>query len=265
MLFCDSVILEHGTGKVTLVGTYSGVAAETFPSPPADLHIYIQLTSSVGQIPVRLSCLRASTAEPEEVYSSSQIIHFRAKLIVEQVHVVWKQFQFPAPGEYSFQLWSQGRVIAERRLSRDTKENTHEQTQATCFFLKGSYVRRTVPLLRKHVPAPSRCNSQEKRQEAEDERQEEERLILVAATRIVVARWRCACRRTLRLLPGPQQATAPTVVMCWAAPRWARRQRRSGACANRHSPLQPATGACIIVVAGFAASLSARFLACGDA
>ncbi|MCI0637957.1 MAG: hypothetical protein L0Y70_02715 [Gemmataceae bacterium] len=39
-LFCDGVIVEHGTGKATLVGTFSGVAAQDFPSPPMDLHVY---------------------------------------------------------------------------------------------------------------------------------------------------------------------------------------------------------------------------------
>jgi hypothetical protein len=107
MLFCDGVIVEQGTGKTTLVGTFSGVAAPRFPSPPRDLHVYIQLSSFVGDVGVRLVCTKVDQAEAEEVYSSEHAVHFRGKLVVEQVHVVWTQFQFPQAGEYAFQLWSQ--------------------------------------------------------------------------------------------------------------------------------------------------------------
>ena len=75
MLFCDSVILEQGTGKTTLVGT-------------------------------------------------EHHARFRGKLFVEQLHFVWHQFQFPHPGEYAFQLWSQGRCLAERRLTVRRKGGT---------------------------------------------------------------------------------------------------------------------------------------------
>jgi hypothetical protein len=121
MLFCDGAIVEAGTGKTTLVGTFSGIAAADFPSPPMDLHIYVQLTSLIGDMPVRLSCLRLGLQELEEVYSTTQTVHFRGKLIVEQLYIEWKNFRFPAPGEYSFQLWSQGQCIAERRFTARLK------------------------------------------------------------------------------------------------------------------------------------------------
>jgi hypothetical protein len=50
MLFCDGVILEQGTGKTTLVNTFSRIAAGVFPSPPRDLHVYVQLTSFLGDV-----------------------------------------------------------------------------------------------------------------------------------------------------------------------------------------------------------------------
>lgn len=117
MLFCDGLILEQGTGKTTLVNIFSGVAAPHFPSPLRDLHVYVQLTSLVGDVDVELACERVDLPEPEEVYSTEHIVRFRGKLVVEQMHFVWRQFQFPGPGEYAFQLWSQGDCIAERRLT----------------------------------------------------------------------------------------------------------------------------------------------------
>jgi hypothetical protein len=116
VLFCDGVILEQGTGKTTLVGTYSGVTAATFPSPPKDLHIYVQLTSFVGVVDLMLVCTKVDIPEPREVYASKHNVRFRGKLVLEQVHFIWNQFQFPDPGEYAFQLWSQGHCLAEHRL-----------------------------------------------------------------------------------------------------------------------------------------------------
>src|SRR6516225_8830772 len=88
ILFCDGVILEQGTGKTTLVGTFSGVAAPSFPSPPKDIHVYAQLTSFVGTVTIRLACLRVDVPEGEEIYSTTHDVRLRGKLIVEQIHFV---------------------------------------------------------------------------------------------------------------------------------------------------------------------------------
>jgi hypothetical protein len=121
MLFCDGVILEQGTGKTTLVGTYSGIAAPTFPSPAKDIPIYIQLTSFLGDVEMRLVCVQVDGPEVQEVYATSHTVRFRGKLHVEQLHLVWNQFQFPNPGEYVFQLWCQRNCLAERRLTARRK------------------------------------------------------------------------------------------------------------------------------------------------
>jgi hypothetical protein len=121
MLFCDGVIVEQGTGKITLVGTYSGISASKFPSPPRDLHIFVQLTSFHGDATVRLVCVRIDMAEPEEIASTSHLVHFRGKLVVEQLHFAWNQFRLPSPGVYAVQLWCQNQCIAERRLTVRTK------------------------------------------------------------------------------------------------------------------------------------------------
>ncbi len=117
MLFCDAVILEQGTGKTTLVGTYSGLTAANFPSPPKDLHVYVQLTSFIGEIEVKLVCVKLDITKAEEIYATRHAVRFRGKLLVEQLHFVWNQFQFPSPGEYAFQLWCPGHCLAERRLT----------------------------------------------------------------------------------------------------------------------------------------------------
>src|SRR5579871_5079214 len=80
MLFCDGVILEQGTGKTTLVGTYAGMVAATFPSPPKDVHVYVQLTSFAGEAQMRLVCIQMDRAEPEEIYATEHTVRFRGKL-----------------------------------------------------------------------------------------------------------------------------------------------------------------------------------------
>jgi hypothetical protein len=121
MLFCDSVIVDQATGKITLVGTYSAVSATSFPSPPMDIHIYVQVTSFIGKSEFRLVCVEASAANLEEVFSASYPVHFRGKLHVEQLHLALRQFQFPRPGEYVFELWCEGQCLADRRLSVRSK------------------------------------------------------------------------------------------------------------------------------------------------
>jgi hypothetical protein len=66
---------------------------------------------------MRLICVQVDQAEPDEIYATEHVVRFRGKLVVEQLHFIWNQFQFPRPGEYAFQLWSQGQCLAERRLT----------------------------------------------------------------------------------------------------------------------------------------------------
>src|SRR5437588_5264801 len=84
VLFCDGVILEQGTGKTTLVGTYSGIATAGFPSPPRDMHVYVQLTSFVGDVELRLVCVQVDLPEPEEIHATPHRVRFRGKLLIEQ-------------------------------------------------------------------------------------------------------------------------------------------------------------------------------------
>jgi hypothetical protein len=93
-----------------------------FPSPPRDLHVYVQLTSFLGDVEVRLVCMRVDLSDAQEIYTAQHTVRLRGKLAVEQMHFVWHEFQFPSAGEYAFQLWSKGQCIAERRLSVRQKE-----------------------------------------------------------------------------------------------------------------------------------------------
>jgi len=124
MLFCDSVIVDQPTGKTTLVGTFSGLAAPIFPSPPKDIHIYAQVTSFVGEVEFRLICLQIDLPDPDEVFSASYWVRFRGKLHVERLHLALHQFHFAQPGEYVFQLWCREQCLTERRLTVRQKGET---------------------------------------------------------------------------------------------------------------------------------------------
>jgi len=127
MLFCDAVIIEQGTGKTTLVGTFSGVAAPVFPSPPRDFHIYVQMTSFVGEKPMRLTCIRTDLPEPEEIYSSQHVARFRDKLIVEQVHFVWRQFEYQVQANTSSNFGAKVSVLRSGAWLHASGEIRHEE------------------------------------------------------------------------------------------------------------------------------------------
>ena len=48
LMLCDQVVFEQGTQKPYLLGVFTGVAADTFPTAPQRLDLFAALTDSQG-------------------------------------------------------------------------------------------------------------------------------------------------------------------------------------------------------------------------
>jgi hypothetical protein len=111
---CDYVIVEERTKKVSLIGTFTGLAVADFPAHVPPFSAFAVLTDGLGSATMELLATHMDTNE--EVYSHQAAITFPDKLTEISYHLRVHQCVFPAPGIYQFTLTLDGEWIAQRRL-----------------------------------------------------------------------------------------------------------------------------------------------------
>lgn len=114
MNLADLVWRDPATGKFTIIGTFSTIAARRFPTTHPSLAIYLALTDGRG--PCRLQ-LRIVDASEAETLSEAEIeVQFRDPIQLIEFGVRLDNIWFPGPGEYRVQLAQGTEVLFERRL-----------------------------------------------------------------------------------------------------------------------------------------------------
>src|SRR5437879_11673689 len=87
LMLCDQVIFEQGTQKPYLLGVFTGVAADSFPTAPQRFDIFAALTDGQGDVTMTLTVVRLDTNQ--EVYSQRMTVSFP-----DPLRVVHLQFRF---------------------------------------------------------------------------------------------------------------------------------------------------------------------------
>ena len=114
LTLCDSIIVEEGTAKVSLVGTFTRLGFESFPSKPKDFCAFVALSGSTGDGIIELVVTDLET--DEDIRSERLSVHFLDKLTEVQVIFRLEEWSFPAPGWYQFVTLIDGEWVAHRRL-----------------------------------------------------------------------------------------------------------------------------------------------------
>jgi hypothetical protein len=115
LTLCDQVIFEEKTHKPSLIGMFTGIAADRFPSVPRRFDVFAALTDGFGVSVLDLVAIRLET--DEEIYAQAMTLNFNDPLQVVNLRFRVTQLPFPAPGVYLFTLSIEAEEIAQRRLS----------------------------------------------------------------------------------------------------------------------------------------------------
>src|SRR5205809_6007904 len=114
LMLCDQVVFEQGTQKPYLLGVFTGLAADCFPTAPQRFDIFAALTDGVGHVTMTVRVARLESNE--EIYSQEMNVVFPDPLKVVNLRFRVTQLTFDTHGTYLFSLDVDGEEIAARRV-----------------------------------------------------------------------------------------------------------------------------------------------------
>lgn len=119
LILCDAIQVDQSTGKATILGTFSSLAAKSYPSVHPQLSIFLELTDGRGETDLVLKLCRvtADSIDGEEVLRFEGAVNFKDPRAVQRLTFGIANLVFPLAGEYRFILETKaGMHIAERRI-----------------------------------------------------------------------------------------------------------------------------------------------------
>src|SRR5712692_5801948 len=94
LMLCDQVVFEQGTQKPYLLGVFTGVAADNFPTAPQRFDVFVALTDGQGDVRMTLSVVRLEANQ--EIYSQRMSLRFSDPLRVVNLRFRVRQLIFHA-------------------------------------------------------------------------------------------------------------------------------------------------------------------------
>jgi hypothetical protein len=115
LMLCDTIIRESGTNKLSLIGTFNGVFASSFPCTHPSLSVYIAITEGRGRVPciLRMTSLDANTV----VFELPGQIEFGGPTSVGELVFQLQQIKFEHPGVYAIEFWADGELLGSRKVT----------------------------------------------------------------------------------------------------------------------------------------------------
>ena len=116
MIICDHVWRDPCEGKSTIIGTFTTLNADNFPFRHPVLAIYFALTDGHGDVMVKLRLIDVDDEHPP-IFEIMTNLRFNVPHDIVEKGVEIGRPLFPRAGEYRLQMFTNGELLIERRLS----------------------------------------------------------------------------------------------------------------------------------------------------
>jgi len=111
---CDQIIIDRETVKPSLIGIFTGLAVESFPSDPQRFSVFSSLIDGEGR--GRIEVTITSDESGEMIHTLRSGISIPDRLTAVNAAFRLRRVQFPESGVYSIHLLIDGELIAQRRI-----------------------------------------------------------------------------------------------------------------------------------------------------
>ena len=115
IVLCDTIIREAGTGKLSLIGTFSGIFSNTFPCTHGSISVYVAITEGRGRVPCKLRMVSLNTNQ--SVFELPGQIEFGGPTAVAELVFQLQQLRFEEPGVYAIEFWGNNELLGSRKLN----------------------------------------------------------------------------------------------------------------------------------------------------
>lgn len=115
LILADAIWVDPGSGKRTILGTFSTIFAPRFPAVHHLMAIHCALTDGHGNTEVVLKLV--DMKNEESLFETKGMLEFKDPRMVAEIDFHLPNLVFPHEGEYRFQLFGNGEFLMERRLS----------------------------------------------------------------------------------------------------------------------------------------------------
>ena len=109
---CDTIIRDEVTKKVSLIGLFNAIKANTFPSTHSLFHVYVALTNGHGMYKTSLRIV--SIDNSEVLINIDGDLNVIDPLQVIELNIGLQGLRFNRPGKYSVQVLCNGEPIGSR-------------------------------------------------------------------------------------------------------------------------------------------------------
>jgi uncharacterized protein DUF6941 len=130
MIISDAVWTDPGTGKKTILGTFSAVIGREFRLKFPQLAVYLALTDARGRVPLHMRLVDVDELR-DPVFQKTIDIEFPDPVVTVEGTIHCHDLVFPEPGEYRLQLFCNLELIIERRIAvvpvpEETDDQIHQ-------------------------------------------------------------------------------------------------------------------------------------------
>ena len=115
MVVADAIWRDPGTGKRTILGCFSSIAAKEFPAIHPQLAVYVALTDGRGTVPFKIQMVDIDE-EAEPIFQAEGEVEFTDPRIMVEMDFHFGGITLPHPGEFRIQLVASGEFLLERRI-----------------------------------------------------------------------------------------------------------------------------------------------------
>ena len=109
---CDTIIRDEITKKVSLMGLFTAIKANTFPVTHPLFHVYVALTNGHGEYKTSLRIV--SIADGKTILNIDGNLNVANPLQVAELNIGLQGLRFDKAGKYSVQVWCNDGFIGSR-------------------------------------------------------------------------------------------------------------------------------------------------------
>lgn len=135
IIFCDHIVKEHGTGKLSMIGTFQQLNAPGFPFHTPRFYVVCYLTNIEGEFENLSITLRLEDEESEQVLFSATgqlgLIRKMEKDNVTEIPFPIDSTILPEAGHFSFVALVNNEIFGKRKLPVQSITTTYPEIKTS--------------------------------------------------------------------------------------------------------------------------------------